>query len=181
MATWSEIESAAPELAGRARAAFDAHKHKVLATLRRDGSPRISGIEATITDGELWLGMMPGSRKALDLRRDPRLALHSASDDPPDDPTAWTGDAKLSGRAVRSTTRPCSRSSAPAARPATPTCSASTSPSWSTPGSATPPTISSSTSGRKAPASARCGEPRCIPTTPDDDDLGRGGHRATPG
>jgi Pyridoxamine 5'-phosphate oxidase len=100
MATWSEIEAAAPELAGRARAAFDAHKHKTLATLRRDGSPRISGIEATVTDGELWLGMMPGSRKALDLRRDPRLALHSASDDPPDDPTAWTGDAKLSGRAV---------------------------------------------------------------------------------
>jgi hypothetical protein len=100
MATWSEIEAAAPELAGRARAAFDAHKHKVLATLRRDGSPRISGIEATFADGELWLGMMPGSRKALDLRRDPRLALHSASIDPPDDPTSWTGDAKLSGRAV---------------------------------------------------------------------------------
>jgi Pyridoxamine 5'-phosphate oxidase len=100
MATWSEIEAAAPELAGRARAVFDAHKHKILATLRRDGSPRISGIEATIADGELWLGMMPGSRKALDLRRDPRLALHSASDDPPDDPTTWAGDAKLSGRAV---------------------------------------------------------------------------------
>jgi hypothetical protein len=100
MATWSEIEAAAPELAGRARAVFDAHKHKLLATLRRDGSPRISGIEATIADGELWLGMMPGSRKALDLRRDPRLALHSASDDPPDDPTTWAGDAKLSGRAV---------------------------------------------------------------------------------
>jgi hypothetical protein len=100
MATWSEIEAAAPELAGRARAAFDAHKHKVLATLRRDGSPRISGIEATFSDGELWLGMMPGSRKALDLRRDPRLALHSTSLDPPDDPTAWPGDAKLTGRAV---------------------------------------------------------------------------------
>jgi hypothetical protein len=100
MATWAEIEAAAPELAARARASFDAHKHKLLATLRRDGSPRISGIEATFADGELWLGMMPGSRKALDLRRDPRLALHSASEDPPDDPTAWTGDAKLSGRAV---------------------------------------------------------------------------------
>lgn len=100
MASWSEIEAAAPELAARARATFDAHRHKVLATLRRDGSPRISGIEASFTDGELWLGMMPGSRKALDLRRDPRLALHSASVDPPDDPTTWAGDAKLSGRAV---------------------------------------------------------------------------------
>ncbi len=101
MATWKEIEAAAPELAGRAQAAFDAHKHKVLATLRKDGSPRISGIEATFADGQLWLGMMPGSRKALDLRRDPRLALHSASVDPPeDDPAGWAGDAKLAGRAV---------------------------------------------------------------------------------
>jgi hypothetical protein len=100
MANWKTIESSAPELAARARAAFDAHRHKLLATLRRDGSPRISGIEASFTDGELWLGMMPGSRKALDLRRDPRLALHTASVDPPDDPTGWPGDAKLAGRAV---------------------------------------------------------------------------------
>jgi hypothetical protein len=101
MASWAEIETAAPELAARARATFDAHKHKVLATLRRDGSPRISGIEADFADGQLWLGMMPGSRKALDLRRDPRLALHSASVDPPEgDPGDWAGDAKLSGRAV---------------------------------------------------------------------------------
>ena len=100
MASWAEIETAAPELAARARATFDAHKHKVLATLRRDGSPRISGIEASFADGQLWLGMMPGSRKALDLRRDPRLALHSASVDPPEDPSGWAGDAKLSGRAV---------------------------------------------------------------------------------
>ena len=101
MATWEEIESAAPELAAKARASFDAHKHKALATLRRDGSPRISGIEATFADGELWLGMMAGSRKALDLRRDPRLALHSTSVDPiEDDPSAWPGDAKMAGRAV---------------------------------------------------------------------------------
>jgi Pyridoxamine 5'-phosphate oxidase len=100
MASWQEVEAAAPELAGAARAVFDAHRHKLLATLRRDGSPRISGIEASFADGDLWLGMMPGSRKAMDLRHDPRLALHSASIDPPDDPTAWAGDAKLAGRAV---------------------------------------------------------------------------------
>src|SRR5215218_11225308 len=100
MANWSEVEAAAPELAARVRATMDAYKHKVLATLRRDGSPRVTGIEATFTDGELWLGMMPGSRKAMDLRRDPRLALHSASLDPPEDPTTWPGDAKLAGRAV---------------------------------------------------------------------------------
>jgi hypothetical protein len=43
---------------------------------------------------------MAGARKLADLRRDPRLALHCTSDDPPEDPTMWTGDAKLAGRAV---------------------------------------------------------------------------------
>jgi Pyridoxamine 5'-phosphate oxidase len=99
MASWDEVAAAAPELASRARARFDAHRHKVLATLRKDGSPRVSGIEANFSQGELWLGMMPGSHKALDLRRDPRLALHSASVDPPEDPAKFEGDAKLAGRA----------------------------------------------------------------------------------
>jgi hypothetical protein len=104
MASWSEIEAAAPAFAAAVRTRLDAYRHKYLATLRADGSPRISGIEADIRDGELWLGMMPGSVKARDVLRDPRLALHSGSPDPDDDdPGAWTGDAKLAGRAVEST------------------------------------------------------------------------------
>lgn len=103
MATWEEFSSAAPELAAAVRARFDAHRHKTLATLRVDGSPRISGVEASFSEGELWLGMMDGSRKALDLRRDPRLALHSASPDPPENGAGWDGDAKLAGRAVEVT------------------------------------------------------------------------------
>jgi hypothetical protein len=99
MASWDEVAASAPDLAGRARALFDAHRHKVLATLRKDGSPRVSGVEANFSRGDLWLGMMPGSRKALDLRRDPRLALHCATVDPPDDPAKFEGDAKLAGRA----------------------------------------------------------------------------------
>ena len=71
---------------------FDAHVHKTMATLRADGGPRISGIEAKFIDGDLWFGSMPGSRKSADLARDPRFSLHSGSDDPPD----WRGDAKLS-------------------------------------------------------------------------------------
>jgi hypothetical protein len=98
MATWDEVTAAAPELAGKVRALFDAHRHKTMATLRKDGSPRISGTEASFADGDLWLGAMHESMKALDLRRDPRLALHSATVDTPDDPTAWEGDAKLAGR-----------------------------------------------------------------------------------
>lgn len=89
------MEAEAPELAARAKTLFDAHVHKTIATLRRDGSPRISGIEVTFTDGDLWTGSMGQAMKALDLRRDPRFALHSGSDDPP----GWKGDAKVAGRA----------------------------------------------------------------------------------
>ncbi|HWO71960.1 MAG TPA: pyridoxamine 5'-phosphate oxidase family protein [Dehalococcoidia bacterium] len=101
MARWADIEREAPEFAARVRARFGAHKHKILATVRKDGSPRLSGIEATFADGEVWFGSMSASRKSADLARDPRLALHAMSDDPPEDPAAWPGDAKLAGRAVR--------------------------------------------------------------------------------
>lgn len=101
MVDWEDVRVSAPRLAAQAQAVFDAHRHKTLATLRADGAPRISGIEAAFGEGALWIGMMPGSRKARDLLRDPRCALHSASVDPDDaDPSAWTGDAKLSGLAV---------------------------------------------------------------------------------
>jgi hypothetical protein len=93
MPSWSEFEAAAPELAASVRARLDAHKHKTLATLRRDGSPRISGTETELKDGELWIGSMWQARKAHDLQRDPRFALHSGSDEPDD----WAGDAKLAG------------------------------------------------------------------------------------
>ena len=95
MGSWAEVETAAPELAALARRYLDAHRHKTLATLRRDGSPRISGTEVEFADGELYLGSMLGAVKARDLRRDPRFALHSSSEDPP----AWQGDAKLAGLA----------------------------------------------------------------------------------
>ena len=92
MAAWQQVEAEAPELAARAREFFDANKHKTLATLRRDGSPRISGSEIIFADGEMWFGSMWQAVKALDLR-DPRFALHSASDG--DD---FQGDAKVAGR-----------------------------------------------------------------------------------
>jgi hypothetical protein len=99
MASWSDLEREAPELAALARSFFDAFTHKTLATLRRDGSPRISGTEVEFADGEAWLGSMWQAVKALDLQRDPRFALHSGSADPP----GWRGDAKIAGRAVEVT------------------------------------------------------------------------------
>jgi hypothetical protein len=94
MASWAEVEREAPELAALARSCFDAFTHKTLATLRRDGAPRISGTEVEFSDGEAWIGSMWRAVKALDLQRDPRFAIHSGSHDPP----GWRGDAKIAGR-----------------------------------------------------------------------------------
>jgi Pyridoxamine 5'-phosphate oxidase len=101
VAAWRDFEQAEPEFAARVRALFDAHRHKTIATLRADGSPRISGIEAAFEDGELVFGSMPNARKGADLRRDPRFALHGATVDPVDGSEAeWPGEVKISGRAM---------------------------------------------------------------------------------
>jgi len=99
MASWNDLAGAAPELAERVQNRFAASRHNLLATLRRDGAPRLSGVEVQNSGGQLWVGMMGGSLKARDLRRDPRLALHSA----PIDLDLVAGDAKVSGRALEVT------------------------------------------------------------------------------
>jgi hypothetical protein len=100
VASWEQFESEAPELAAAVRERLDAHTHKIMATLKRDGSPRISGIEIAIRNGELWIHGIPGSLKFKDLRRDGRVALHSGSDDAGDAGSGWPGDGKVSGLAV---------------------------------------------------------------------------------
>ena len=101
MTAWRDFEQAAPEFAQRVQALFDAHRHKTIATLRADGSPRISGIETVFEGGELTFGSMSNARKGADLRRDPRFALHSATIDPVEGSEAqWPGEAKISGRAL---------------------------------------------------------------------------------
>jgi hypothetical protein len=101
MTAWQDVERAEPGFARLVRGLFDAHRHKTIATLRADGSPRISGIEAAFEHGELAFGSMPNARKGADLRRDPRFALHSATVDPVEGSEAqWPGEAKISGRAI---------------------------------------------------------------------------------
>jgi len=98
---WTDIEAAEPEFAARVRQLFDAGRHKTIATLRADGSPRISGIEVEFADGQLRFGSMGGARKGADLRRDPRFALHGPTFHPVEGKEAeWPGEAKISGRAV---------------------------------------------------------------------------------
>jgi hypothetical protein len=96
MTSWNDVLADAPDLAERVQARFESAKHHTLATLRRDGSPRISGTEVTFADGDAWLGSMDGARKARDLQRDPRFALHSSTADE----TLADGDARISGRAI---------------------------------------------------------------------------------
>ena len=101
MVSWQAVVDAAPEFGRRVRDLFDAGRHKTIATLRVDGSPRISGIECEFTDGELRFGSMPDSRKGADLERDPRFALHGPTFHPEAGKEAeWPGEAKIAGRAV---------------------------------------------------------------------------------
>ena len=101
MASWAEFAAAEPEFASRVRALLTSRKHLTIATLRRDGAPRISGSEIEFAEGQLRIGSMPGAVKVLDLRRDPRIAIHGPTDDPPAaSPSDWGGEAKVAGAAV---------------------------------------------------------------------------------
>jgi hypothetical protein len=92
---WSSFADEAPELARLGQERFDAVGLVLVGSIRRDGSPRISPVEPLITDGELYLGMMWQSKKALDLLRDPRCVVHSVVSKP----DASEGELKLWGRA----------------------------------------------------------------------------------
>jgi hypothetical protein len=97
MTSWATFAAEAPELAKQAQDRLLHHKHCLLATLRSDGSPRISGIEVWFWGDDAWLGMMPDSAKGEDLDRDPRFELHSA----PTDVDLHEPDARIRGTAVR--------------------------------------------------------------------------------
>ena len=100
MVSWNDVRNDAPDFASRVEPALTRNKHMTMATLRAGGAPRISGTELEVADGELWLGSMLNARKALDLLRDPRVAIHGPTADPPDDPKGWVGEAKVAGRAI---------------------------------------------------------------------------------
>lgn len=92
---WNEFAAASPKLAALGAESFDRFGVLLLGTLRRDGWPRISPVEPVFASGELELGMIWQSRKALDLLRDPRCNLHSVVSDR----HGKEGEFKLWGRA----------------------------------------------------------------------------------
>ncbi|HJP67142.1 MAG TPA: pyridoxamine 5'-phosphate oxidase family protein, partial [Actinomycetota bacterium] len=74
---WAELEAEQPRLAAFAREKLAGPGVVLVGTIRRDGAPRISPVEPMFWEGDLWLSMGWGSRKAADLRRDPRILVHS--------------------------------------------------------------------------------------------------------
>jgi Pyridoxamine 5'-phosphate oxidase len=74
---WSDIEQTQPRLARLARGRMIDPGVVLVATIRRDGTPRLSPVEPYVLDGDLWLSMMWQSTKARDLLRDPRILVHS--------------------------------------------------------------------------------------------------------
>jgi hypothetical protein len=102
MATWKQFSQEAPEIAELAERRLVATGLMMLATLRRDGFPRISPVEPVLAgdrlvlhDDKLWLGMMVDSTKSRDLKRDGRCAMHTATADK----QVSQGDVKLWGTA----------------------------------------------------------------------------------
>lgn len=93
---WDEFAGEAPELARLGEERLRARELCLVGTLRRNGWPRSSPVEPEFVDGELMLGMMWRSPKALDLLRDPRLVVHSVVSDR----MGSEGDFKLCGRAL---------------------------------------------------------------------------------
>ncbi|MCK9519872.1 MAG: pyridoxamine 5'-phosphate oxidase family protein [Dehalococcoidia bacterium] len=99
MVSWKEFAAAEPELAGIGEQRLDEKGVLLVGTIRKDGTPRISPVEPVFSRGELYLGMMWRSKKALDLLRDPRVLVHSIVLDK----DATGGDFKVRGRAVEVT------------------------------------------------------------------------------
>jgi hypothetical protein len=93
---WRDFEAAAPHLAQRGRERFERTRVALIATIRRDGSPRISPVEPYLALGHLLLGVMSRSAKAGDLARDARCAIHSSVSDV----KGSEGEFRLHGRAI---------------------------------------------------------------------------------
>jgi Pyridoxamine 5'-phosphate oxidase len=93
---WDEFAASCPRIADLTEERFRTDQLVILGTIRPDGSPRLSPCEVDFAADRLLLGMMWQSRKAVDLLRDPRIAVLSV----PPDRMAETGDVKLYGRVV---------------------------------------------------------------------------------
>ncbi len=96
MARWADFAEAAPAIATPARELLERFRFVLAGTIRRDGTPRISPVEAHVVRGDLMVVMIRETLKARDVLRDPRIVLNTPVIDP-GDPDA---EVKLRGRVV---------------------------------------------------------------------------------
>jgi hypothetical protein len=94
--TWTDLALRQPALASAGRGQFYQHGLGLgfLATVRRDGGPRVHPVCPVISTAGLHVLILPGPKRA-DLRRDGRYSLHSEMVAPPrqDDGFAVSGTA----------------------------------------------------------------------------------------
>lgn len=95
MVSLAQLHQRAPSIAGFLAERIEAAGLCLLATTRADGWPRVSPLEVFVHDGRIFVGSMPGSVKAADLRRDPRCCAITPLVDKDD----LSGEAKLFCRA----------------------------------------------------------------------------------
>jgi pyridoxamine 5'-phosphate oxidase-like protein len=92
---WEEFRALQPKLADLGRQKLGGPGVVLVATTRRDGTPRLSPVEPLFWRGDLWLSMGWRSQKALDLERDPRILVHNVVVDR----QGSSGEYKLRGHA----------------------------------------------------------------------------------
>ena len=111
--TWADFAVARPDLAAAGAALFRAFTVGYLATVRPDGSPRVHPVTVTLHGEGLYISTILGTRKAYDLRRDGRFALHAFPRFP--DETGWSDDEFMVGGRAEEVADPAERSAVLAA------------------------------------------------------------------
>lgn len=94
MATWGEFAKAEPEMAKVLRKSLDWIPITYLATVRRDGAPRLHPICPIIGSGRMFVAVSETSPKRYDLKNDGRYAMHSLPDKR-DDEFYMTGRVRM--------------------------------------------------------------------------------------
>ena len=95
MTTWEEFEESAPEMANFGSQRMS-EKVMYIATVRKNGYPRVHPFTPFVSTGHLFAFMEPTSPKAHDLQRDGKYSIHSLVKD-------WNGsdgEFAITGRAV---------------------------------------------------------------------------------
>lgn len=77
MTTWNDFAAAEPEMAGVLRSILDWIPISYIATVRKDGSPRVHPFCPIFARGQVFIAVAPTSPKRFDLRNDGRFAVHA--------------------------------------------------------------------------------------------------------